>query len=352
MKPRSILSRLTPYVPGKSIRDGIKLSSNENPLGSSPAALAAVRSAHDLNRYPDGGMHALRSALAEHWQVAPDMLLVGNGSDELMVMIAGAFIDPGTNAITAAHTFSQYTFATTAFGGDMRCVDMPEGRFDLPAMAARVDEDTRLMFVCNPNNPTSTMVTHEELAALMRSVPDHVVVVVDEAYGEFADDPEYPRTLELIRHHPNLVRLRTFSKIYGLAALRIGYATAQPELIGHISALRQPFNVGTIAQEAATAALSDAEFMAETKSVVAAGREHLCRALDSLYVPYFPPAANFVCGHFGPHAADVVAALAERGIAVRPLSSFGLPEHIRISVGNKEETSMLAHALTEILGTP
>lgn len=350
MKPRSILSALEPYVPGRSIDGGIKLSSNENPLGTSPAALAAIQNARDLNRYPDGGIRDLRAALAAYWKISPEMILVGNGSDELMVMIAGAFIEPGRNAITARHTFSQYTFATAIFGGQMRYAEMPDGRYDLPEIARQVDDDTRLIFICNPNNPTATMNTHRELAALLRGVPESVVVVVDEAYGEFADSPEYPRTLELLEHHPNLVRLRTFSKIYGLAALRIGYATASPELIRLAGSLRQPFNVGTIAQKAATAALADSAFVDRTKTAISAGRAQLCAALDRMYVPYFPPAANFVCGHFGPNAASVVRTLAERGIAVRPLNSFGMPEHIRMSVGTEEETSMLCNALADALG--
>ncbi len=363
MIPRNALRDLEPYIPGKAISGGMKLSSNENPLGSSPRALAAIPGTAALNRYPDGGMHRLKEKLAEFWGVDPDMFVIGNGSDEIMVMIAGAFMEPGLNAVTARHTFSQYTFATTIFGGQMRYADMPEGTFDLLAVAELIDRDTRLVFLCNPNNPTATAFSHEALAAFLREVPDHVVVVIDEAYGEFADSPDYPRTIELIARHPNLIRLRTFSKIYGLAGLRIGYGTAQQELIWLVSKLRQPFNVGTVAQEAAVAALDDREFVEKTILNNAAGRDRICAALDQLGIDYYPPSANFVCTHFpaqahisrqaraGLRADDIVQQLANRHIAVRPLGSFGLPDHVRISVGTPDEVTAVCEALAKAVDT-
>ena len=362
MKPRAALNQLEPYVPGKAISGGIKLSSNENPLGSSPRALAAIREAigtgtADLNRYPDPAIHRLKEKLARFWNTDSEMLIVGNGSDETLVMIAGAFMEPGLNAVTARHTFSQYTFATTIFGGRMRYADMPEGAFDLPAIRDLIDQDTRLVFLCNPNNPTATAFTHDALVTFLREVPDHVVVVIDEAYGEFADSPDYPRTIELIARHPNLIRLRTFSKIYGLAGLRIGYGTAQKELIGLISKLRQPFNVGTVAQEAAAAALDDREFVESSILNNVAGRDRICAALDHLGIDYYPSSANFVCTHFpaqthiGLRADKVVQQLADRHIAVRPLGSFGLPDYVRISVGTPEEVTAVCEALAEAVDT-
>ena len=358
MKPRDALGGLQPYIPGKAIPDGIKLSSNENPLGSSPRALAAIRGALGtsgtagtaaLNRYPDGGMHRLKERLARAWDADPGMFVVGNGSDEILVMIAGAFMEPGLNAVTARHTFSQYAFATIIFGGQMRYADMPDGAFDLPAIRDLIDEDTRLVFLCNPNNPTATAFTHDVLETFLRGVPEHVVVVIDEAYAEFADSSDFPRTMELVTQYPNLIRLRTFSKIYGLAGLRIGYGTAQPELIQLISKLRQPFNLGTIAQEAAAAALDDREFVARSISNNLAGRSRICSALDRLNIDCYPSSANFICAHIGPRADDVVRQLADRRIAVRPLASFGLPEHIRISVGTPEEVTAVCEALAEAI---
>ena len=368
MKPRDALEALEPYVPGKTISDGIKLSSNENPLGSSPRALAAIRDAlgtadaagtATLNRYPDGGMRRLRESLARFWNADPEMFIVGNGSDEILVMIAGAFMEPGLNAVTARHTFSQYTFATTIFGGRMRYAEMPEGAFDLPAIGNLMDTDTRLVYLCNPNNPTATAFTHDALASFLHAVPEHVVVVIDEAYGEFAEAATFPRTVELIAAFPNLIRLRTFSKIYGLAGLRIGYGTAQKELIALVSKLRQPFNMGIIAQLAAEAALNDREFVGRSIENNVAGRARICDTLDRLGIGHYPSQANFVCAHFPAtdpflakaggrtRADDVVRQLADRRIAVRPLDSFGLPDYIRISVGTPDEVTAVCDALNE-----
>lgn len=361
MKTRPVLEQLEPYVPGKSVAGGIKLSSNENPLGASPRAMEALKRAitdgqAELNRYPDGSIHSLKQRLARFWNVDEEMILVGNGSDEIMVMIAGAFVEPGTNAVTARNTFSQYTFAGTVFGARMRYADMAEGHLDLPAIAGLVDDETRVVFLCNPNNPTATAFTHDQLVQFLGEVPEDLLVVVDEAYGEFADPDTFPRTLELIRTHANIVRLRTFSKIYGLAALRVGYATGQPEVIGAISRLRQPFNVGTLAQLAAEAALDDVDFVQRSIENNRAGRAALCRTLDKLGIAYFPSEANFVCAHLGPTALEVVRDLAAAGVSVRPLSSFGLPEHIRISVGTPSEVDTACKALSALVargtGTP
>ena len=366
MIPRKVLEGLKPYAPGRSIAGGIKLSSNENPLGSSPLALEAMRQAlseagfadsagvdRAPNRYPDGGMHDLKERLAEYWGADTSMFLVGNGSDEVLVMLAGAFIDPGCNAITARHTFSEYTFATTIFGGQMRYAEMTAGGFDLRATAALVDSQTRIIYLCNPNNPTATAFSHDELVSFVEGIPADVAVVVDEAYGEFADGSAFPRTLELIRHFPNLIRLRTFSKIYGLAGLRVGYATANSRIIATASKLRQPFNVGTIAQRAATAALNDTRFVKRSIENNIAGRRRICERLDELQISYYPSQANYVCAHLPdgerPGAAQVIQELLKRGIVVRSLGSFGLPDHVRISVGTPEEVAALCEALGETM---
>jgi histidinol-phosphate aminotransferase len=258
VKARAVLERIQPYVPGERIPGGIKLASNENPFGPSPFAVEAITGVlDDLHFYPDGGMTRLRAALAHRWDVSPDMVIVGNGSDEILVMIAGAVIEPGTNAITAVHTFSQYTFTAQIFGADVRAAPMREGRFDLDAMADRIDDQTRIVYLCSPNNPTGTIIASGELSAFLERIPSHVLVVVDEAYGEYVTSPDYPDTIAMIEGGANLIRLRTFSKIYGLAALRVGYGIARSDIIGAVSRLRQPFNVGTIGQVAAAAALED-----------------------------------------------------------------------------------------------
>ena len=354
MIPRPVLSSLEPYVPGARTPGGIKLSSNENPLGPSPLALQAMLGAlsaggDELNRYPDGEMPQLKAALAAHTGFDTDSIVVGNGSDEIMVMIAGAFIEPGTNAITSQHTFSQYTFAARIFGGEVRTAPMVDGTFDLDRIAELIDADTRLVFICNPNNPTATYVGRQPFERFLDSVPDHVVVVVDEAYGEFADANDYPDTLSLVRRTPNLIRLRTFSKIYGLAALRVGYAIAQQELISHVTALRQPFNVGTIAQIAATAALEDDAFVRRSLSTNRAGRDLLVDYLTSRSIVHYPSQANFVCAEFGSSAARIHQELRERGVSVRPLTSFGLPDHLRVSVGTPAEMDEFYRSLDDVL---
>ncbi|MFW6211592.1 MAG: histidinol-phosphate transaminase [Spirochaetota bacterium] len=350
MKRRAILDQLEPYVPGKRIEGGVKLASNENPFGPAPAALEAFTASFaDVHRYPDGGMHALKAALAARCAVTPDQLVIGNGSDEIMVMIAGAFIEPDTNAVTAAHTFSQYTFATSVFGGSVRHAAMREGTFDLGAISDLIDESTRIVWLCNPNNPTGTMFSHNDLARFLKGLTTQPIVVVDEAYAEFVEDGSYPDTLGLIRNYPNLIRLRTFSKIYGLAALRVGYGIAESELIEAVTTMRQPFNVGTPAQNAARAALADEAHIQKTKANNRTERARLYRWLEERGIPYYPTQANFVCAEFGERAAGLVSALEERGISVRPLGSFSLPNHLRISIGTPDEMDALYEAVVPLL---
>lgn len=352
MKPRAIIDQLEPYVPGKRIEGGIKLASNENPFGPAPAALEAFQASFaDVHRYPDGGMTALKAALAKRCGVAPEQLVIGNGSDEIMVMIAGAFVEPDTNAITAAHTFSQYTFATRIFGGSVRHAAMREGTFDLSAIAELVDEKTRIVWLCNPNNPTGTIFSHDELARFLEGLQTQPIVVLDEAYAEFVEDASYPDALSLMASYPNLIRLRTFSKIYGLAALRVGYGIAAPELIEAVATVRQPFNVGTPAQNAARAALADEAHVEKTRANNRAERARLYRWLDDREIGYYPTQANFVCADFGERASALVGALEERGISVRPLGSFSLPHHVRISVGTPPEMDALYEALEPLLET-
>ncbi|MFW5689743.1 MAG: histidinol-phosphate transaminase, partial [Spirochaetota bacterium] len=300
MKTRAFLNDLEPYVPGTRIKDGIKLSSNENALGPSPLALEAIpRITGDIHRYPDGAMRTLREAIAARWGVSDEMVICGNGSDEIMVMIAGALIEPGTNAVTGAHTFSQYAFATRIFGGEVRTSAMPDGRFDLESILEQTDAQTRVVWLCSPNNPTGAILTHRELEGFLERLSPEVLVVIDEAYGEYAEADEYHDSIALIGRFPNLIRLRTFSKIYGLAALRVGYGIARPEVITAVGHLRQPFNVGTVAQSAATAALGDEAFVRRSLENNRVEKRRLCEVLDRIGTPYLASEANFVCADVG-----------------------------------------------------
>lgn len=346
---RPVLDHLEPYIPGKHIAGGIKLSSNENPFGPSPEAVAAAQAAvAGVHRYPDGGMHALKEALAGRENIDPDQIVVGNGSDEIMVMIAGATMEPGCNAVSAQHTFSQYEFATRIYGGEYRQAEMNHYAFDLDAIAGLVDAQTRIIWLCNPNNPTGTVFSHEELERFLSRIPAGPLVVLDEAYAEFAGT-EYPRTLELMARYPSIIRLRTFSKIFGLAALRVGYGVAPAPVIAAVSSLRQPFNVGTAGQNAAVAALADEAHAEKTLANNRFGRQQLCSWLTDRRIPYLPSEANFVCAELGPRMPAVVSSLAEQGISVRPLTSFGMPNHVRISVGTPPEMDALYRALAAAL---
>ena len=358
MKTRPVLDQLEPYVPGKRISGGTKLSSNENPLGPSPRALEAIeRVAGDIYRYPDGAMTDLREAIAARWGVTSDMVVCGNGSDEILVMIAGALIEPGTNVVTGAHTFSQYTFASRIFGAEVRTTSMPDGRFDLEAILQKTDDRTRVVFLCSPNNPTGRIIPEKELDTFLDKLSNEILVVIDEAYGEYVEADDYPDTVTHVRRRPNLMRLRTFSKIYGLAALRVGYGIAQPQVIEAVSKLRQPFNVGTISQAGATAALADTEFVERSLETNRREKQRLYRFLDGVGVSYLPTEANFVCAEFGSvelrsgerGATAVARALAEERVTVRPLTSFGLPDALRISIGTAEEMDILYAALEKVL---
>jgi histidinol-phosphate aminotransferase len=346
MKFRDIIRSLEPYVAGKAIPGGIKLASNENPLGPSPLALTAASEVlTGVSRYPDGTTNALRTALAARWDVEPDMVVIGNGSDEILVMVAGALVEPGTNCVTGEHTFSQYGFATQIFGGELRATPMPDGAFDLAAIARDVDEKTRIVFLCNPNSPTGTIIPRDEMHRFVKALSNDVVIVIDEAYGEFADDPAFGDSLDLVRRHDNVIRTRTFSKVYGLAGLRIGYGIGNRELIDSVGRLRQPFNSGSVGQVAACAALGDSEHVRATLANNKIGKDRLYKLLHELGIPYFRSQANFVCAELGDRCDEIVASVEEAGISIRPLASFGMPEHVRITIGTEEEMNSLASAL-------
>jgi histidinol-phosphate aminotransferase len=328
----------------------IKLASNENPLGPSPKAIERI-TAHlsSISLYPDPTCVELREKLAPRLGVDSEQIIVGNGSDELLVFIAGAYVEPGMSTLTADTTFSEYTFATTLFGGTTRYAPMRDGRFDLGTMADMVDDSTAVVFICNPNNPTGTYVSRAELTEFLRSVPDNVLVVVDEAYNEYVEAEDYTHAAELVGSYPNLLVLRTFSKAYGLAGLRVGYGVATEKVVSDLRLTKEPFNVNSVAQAAALGALDDEAFLAHSRATNAAGKKLLYASLDELGIHYYPTQSNFICMHLRKDSMSVFRTLMDRGITIRPLTSFGLDEWIRLTIGTDEQNRFFLARLREVL---
>ena len=329
-----------------------KLSSNENPLGPSPRAVAALQqAAAGVHRYPDSGALALRQALAQRYGLPPEMVLCTNGSDEAVFLSCLAFLEPGDVAVMAHGSFISYYLRTLEMGGQAIRVPLRDYTHDLDAMADAVTERTRLLLVCNPNNPTGTTSPADAMARLLARVPDDVLVVVDEAYVEFVDRPDYPDTLaELRAGRPNLLVLRTFAKIYGLAGLRLGYAFGHPELIAYLDRARPTFNVNALAQAAGLAALDDQQHLERSRAHAAACRALFDRELRALGLSPVPSQTNFVAVPVPRDDTDVTAALMARGFTVTPLAGWGLPGHIRISFGTDDENARFFTALRAVLG--
>jgi len=347
---------LEAYQPGKPIEElerelgiseAIKLASNENPLGPSPRAVEAVRrAAAGIHRYPDGASFELRRALARRLGVEPRQLVFGCGADEVLELLAKTLLGPGDEAVFAWPSFAMYPIVVKGMGATPVRVPLDAAyAHDLAAMARAVGERTRLVFVCNPNNPTGTSVGAGDFDAFAASLPDDVVLAIDEAYFDFARRPDFPDALAWVARRPGTIALRTFSKLYGLAGLRIGYGVADPELAGYLERARHPFNVNRLAEAAALAALDDDEHAERTRRNNAAGAEYLSRELRALGVEVWPTDANFVLARIG---AGLWERLLEQGVIVRPLSGFGMPEHVRISIGLPEENERLLKALRRL----
>jgi histidinol-phosphate aminotransferase len=365
IKPEDLVlppvAALRPYEPGKPIEElereegageVIKLASNENPIGPSPMAVAAVREAlTDVNRYPDGGCWALTRKIAARHQIGIEWIFPASGSVEVLNLLAFLFLRPGLNTVFSEHAFAIYGLATAAAGGESRVIPMKPGyQFDLDAIAGAIDHNTRIVFLDNPNNPTGTIFRKPEWERFLGKVPDHVVIVADEAYFEFVRDPDYPDSLNY--HEPSrmIVTLRTFSKIFGLAGLRIGYAVARPDLVTLLHKVRQPFNVTSLAQVAAIAGLDDASHVTRTLEVNAAGLAYLESEFRRLGIDYVPSHANFILAEVG-DGLKVFNELLKLGVIVRPMGGYGLPHHLRISVGLEHENHRLIAALKQVLAT-
>jgi histidinol-phosphate aminotransferase len=351
------LRDLAVYEPGKPIEQTareldvdpgaiIKLASNENPLGPSPKAIKAMRAAlHQAQLYPDGGGFNLRESVATKIGFAPENIILGNGSNEVIEFLGHAFLHRGDDVITSEHAFIAYKLIATLFGAHTIQAPSPDCQQDLDAMLSAITPKTRLIFIPNPNNPTGALISQHKIDKFMSRLPENIIVVFDEAYFEFLDDP--PDTLQYVREGRNVVVLRTFSKIHGLAGLRIGYGIARTDLINVLQKTRQPFNVNAIAHAGALAALADDAHQRETKRVVDAGRAYLQEQLAEMKFEFVPGAANFVMVNVGNGVAAFKELLA-RKIIVRPLKGYKLPEWIRISVGTMEQNRKCIAALKEI----
>jgi histidinol-phosphate aminotransferase len=362
VKPQRGLSAIRPYVPGKPIEevqreygltDIIKLASNENPIGASPVVVQALAEAlPHLNMYPDAQAYRLRHALAAYHEVDAEMIRVGNGADGVIRELCVSYLNDKDEVLTSCSSFPVYDISAAVMRA--RLVKTPlttDLRFDLVAMAEAITPRTRLIFVCNPNNPTGSIVTAVEVARFMDRVPDTAIVVFDEAYFEFVDDPTYPDTMAyLIEGRKNVCILRTFSKAYGIAGIRMGYAIAAAELLAPMRACSESFPVNLLAQIAGEAALKDAEFLKRTVSVNAEGRAFLTSEFDRLGIPCVRSQTNFLLARVGPEAKHVYTELLKRGVIVRPCVGYNLPEYIRITVGDPSQNVRLVATLETVLG--
>jgi histidinol-phosphate aminotransferase len=350
------LPGLQPYIPGKplselerelGITNSIKLASNENPLGPGARAReAAIAALAELGRYPDGGGFELRRLLAERHGVEMAAITLGNGSNDVLDLIARVFLHPGQESVFSQHAFAVYAISTQAVGATARVAPARDFGHDLDAMAALVNERTRVVWIANPNNPTGTLVTQEQIDRFMDKVPEHVVVVFDEAYYEFLNNP--PDTLKYVRQGRNVVVLRTFSKIQGLAGTRVGYGIANKELIDILQRTRQPFNINSIAQAGALAGLLDQEHQDLTKKITDEGRDYLQQQFADMGLEYIPSYANFVLVKVGDGNA-VFKAMMNQGVIVRAMAAYKLPEWVRISVGTMAQNQRCIEVLKQVL---
>ncbi len=348
---------LQPYDPGKSVEElrrelGIshitKLASNENPLGPSMKAQQAILSASELSRYPDGNAHDLKMALAKLHGVDTNQITIGNGSNEILELIARAITSPQHEVIFSEHAFAIYPLVTQAVGAKAVIVPAKNWGHDLLAMQAAINENSRLIFIANPNNPTGTWLNSQTLKTLLESCPRHVIVVVDEAYFEYVGEHDYPNCIRWVSKFPNLLVTRTFSKIFGLAGLRIGYGISHRSIADLMNRVRQPFNTNSLALKAAVAALEDNEHLQQSIGINQAGMNQLIKAFDAMCLKYIPSVGNFICIDLqskDESGKAIYKKLLRQGVIVRSIDNYGMPNHLRITVGLKEENEKLINAL-------
>jgi histidinol-phosphate aminotransferase len=358
--PQPGLDAIPPYKPGRSIeeiqrqygvQDVIKLASNENPLGASPKALAVLsESFAKVNFYPDGQCFNLRNALAQKLDVKPDQIIVGNGEDGLILETCMAFLDENSEVIMSKSSFPVYDIYSSGMRARLVKTPLKNYCLDLDAMADAITGNTKIIFVCNPNNPTGTTNSAAEVNRFLDRVPDGVLVILDEAYLEYVDDANFPDSLSYVREgRQNVVVMRTFSKIYGLAGLRLGYAIGSPATLTHLYCVKEPFSVNMLAQVAGEAALGDDEFLERTLAVNRSGRDYLYKEFDRLDLSYLKTQANFILVELGPRAGEIVESLMQKGVIIRPCGAYDLPAFARISIGSAEQNQRLIKTLEEVM---
>ena len=349
---------LQPYQPGKPVEELerelgidniIKLASNENPLGPGVKAKQAILSAAELSRYPDGNANDLKMALAKYHGVNEDQIIVGNGSNEILELITRAITQPQHEIIFSEHAFAVYPLVTQAVAAKAVVVPAKNWGHDIVAMQAAINENSRVMFIANPNNPTGTWLDNQTLRTLFELIPDHMVVVLDEAYFEYVQEDAYPNCVQWVNEFPNLLVTRTFSKAYGLAGLRIGYGISHRDTVDLMNRVRQPFNVNSLALSAAEAALGDHEHLQQSVRLNLTGMDRLTSAFDKMGLQYIPSVGNFICVDTGQSGMEIYEKLLHEGIIVRPVDNYGMPGHLRITIGLEAENETFINAFEKVL---
>lgn len=355
---RTCIEKIPPYIPGKPIEEverelglsGVtKMASNENPLGPSKEVRQAIVNALDkVSYYPDANNYYLKKALADELEVKEEQIIVGSGLDDVNRILAETLLKPTDEVVIPQPTFSMYETVTLLMGAKPVLVKGSGLGNDLSAMAAAVTKKTKLIFICNPNNPTGTIVKKDELREFLRGLPRNILVVIDEAYSDFADDPEFPNGIDLLKAgHDNIIVYRTFSKIHGMAGLRLGFAVASPELIQNMLKVKDPFNVNLLAQTAGLAAIKSKKHILLSKELVQMGRRLFYKELDELGLEYLPTQANFILINWGRDSREIYEFLLQNGIIVRPTHSFGLPNYFRVTFGTAEQNDRFFRILRE-----
>ena len=354
------VAKLQPYQPGKpidelerelGISNIIKLASNENPLGCSPTVKKAIAEFDNYSRYPDGNAFRLKNKLAEKHNVSLDHITIGNGSNEILELIARATVTTQHEVLFSQQAFAVYPLVTQAIGAKSIICPTKDWGNDLTQMLSLITDSTRVIFLANPNNPTGTWFNHSEMQAFMHAVPESVIVVLDEAYYEYATVEDYPDAESLLKQFSNLLVCRTFSKAYGLASLRVGYSVSHPDLADLLNRVRQPFNSNALAMLAAETALDDENFLQQSVELNNTGMQQLCQAFDSMGLHYIPSMGNFISMDLQQAGIPIYQKLLHKGVIVRPVENYGMPDFLRVTIGLEQENKKFINALTSVLAT-